>query len=256
MNGVSLRGATDYYQPFPDPGGVFASKVEEHAEYLLPVGTLSLSRLSPDWSGDIHFLLPVEPLGGYGYLGEKSVPYHNYLCRTEWLGYHLRDSKCELACDFRYFHKKYYAEHPPQDKYQIDEASQLDAYYQQTHAYFDRCRRNFQKNGFLNLRTEEFPGSKQLTEDDGCVLVDGLGGLSFSSNWSVSNFPMSRYPGEYEVDGEIGEWVRVVPQTEDGRDFVFIGQFDMWDYMEYSNGSLLLFYDPVENTALTTIDWG
>ncbi|QDT77478.1 hypothetical protein Mal35_09040 [Gimesia maris] len=256
MCGVSLRGATDYYQPFPDPESVFASKVEEHAEYLLPVGTLSLSRLSPDWSGNIHFLLPVEPLGGYGRLGEQSIAYHNYLCRTDWLGYHLRDNKCELACDFRYFHKKYYAERPPQDGYQKDEAAQLDAYYQQTHDYFNRCRQNFQKYGFLNLRAEEFPESKPLTKDDGCDLVNDLGGLSFSSNWSVSNFPMSCYLGDYEVDGKIDEWERVVPQTEDGRDFVFIGQVDMWNYMEYTNGSLLLFYDPVEKLALSTIDWG
>ncbi|MEX0724712.1 MAG: hypothetical protein WD065_00500, partial [Planctomycetaceae bacterium] len=116
MKGEILYTTTDYFRPFPDPHDVFADHVEEHAEYLLPAGTLSLSHISSEWSGEIHFLLPIEPVPGFGVPFEKSIPYHNYLCRPNWFGYHLRENKAQLAADFRIFHKAFYAENLPDDR--------------------------------------------------------------------------------------------------------------------------------------------
>src|SRR5262245_39698952 len=103
-NGVTLYRATAFFQPFPDARCVFANRVEEHSQFLLPLATLSLSYLSPNWGGDIHFIMPIEPCPGRGVVGERSREYHNYLCRPNWVGYRMIDNRCELACDFRFFH--------------------------------------------------------------------------------------------------------------------------------------------------------
>ena len=71
----------------------------------------------------------------------------------------------------------------------------------------------------------------------------------------ASGFPLARYPDQFEDRGKVHPCDRVLPQTEDGRDFHYIGEVEMWNYIDYTNGVLLLFYDPCERIALTTIDW-
>lgn len=252
MNGESLYSGTDYFRPFPDSQDVFDRDVKAHFEYLIPVATVALEKISSDWIGDIHFIMPVEPVGGYGYLGEESLPYHNYLCRSNWLGYRLQNNKCELACDFKFFHKAYYEIHPPENDHQKKEAKLLDSHYKSIREYFANCKDRFEVHGRLVSDPTRWNSAEQIPDEICGTLVRKLGGISFDSNWCVSGFPVSRYPVQHE-----GEDLQcVLPKTEDGRDFVFIGEIELWEYQEYSNGALLLFYDPVQNIALTTIDWG
>jgi hypothetical protein len=71
----------------------------------------------------------------------------------------------------------------------------------------------------------------------------------------MGGFPISRYPDQYEDRGTIHKWDRALPRTEDGREFHYIGEVEMWNYIGDTNGVLLLFYDPKDRVALTTIDW-
>ena len=260
MNGETLYGATDYFRPFPDAADVFSRAVDEHAEYLLPVASVSLSHLSPDWAGKVHFIIPVEPVGGYGVLGERSSAYHNFLCRSNWLGYALRGDRCELACDFRYFHKLYYTEHPPEGNYR-DELNEMPDHYDRVRSRFAAAARHFKRYGWLYSDPDNWDPSAPEPEPGNIMRVSlfrNLGGASYDSNWSSAyseGFPISRYPDKFEDRGQFYDSDRVVPQTDDGRDFVYVGEIEMWNYIGHTNGSLLLFYDPVQQIALTTFDW-
>lgn len=260
MSGETLYVATDYFRPFPDAADVFSRDVDEHAEYLLPVASVSLSHLSPDWAGNVHFIIPVEPVGGYGIPGERSMAYHNFLCRPNWLGYTLRGDKCESACDFRYFHKRYYAEHPPEGVYQ-DELNEMVDHYGRVRSRFAAAAEHFKKYGWLSSDPGNWNPSEPEPEPDDMVrvsLVRNLGGASYDGNWSSAyseGFPLSRYPDKLEDCGHFYDCDRVLPQTDDGRDFVYVGEMEMWNYIGPTNGSLLLFYDPGQQIALTTIDW-
>jgi hypothetical protein len=256
MNGQALYSATEYYRPFPEPRDVFADRIDEHVEYLLPVGTLSLQHLSPEWSGELHIVLPIEPVGGYGYLGERSEAYHNYLCRANWLGYFIRDNRIRLACDFRYFHKAYYAENPPDDEVYAEEAAELPSHYADTRQQFAACAAHFRQHGWLCADPEKWSPERD-PEMYRRTLVQDLGGVSFDGNWSCDDdgFPFSRYPDQYEDRGKMYECERVLPRTEDGRDFVYIGEVENWNYIGQTNGMLVVFYDPKDQIVLTTIDW-
>jgi len=256
MNGETLDAATDYFQPFPDLHDVFARDDDEHSEYLLPVATVSLSHISPDWTGNVHFIIPIEPVGGYGVPGEESSRYHNYLCRPNWIGYMLRGDKCELACDFRFFHKAYYSHHPPESDLQKSEADELPKHYSEKRNHFAACEKHFQKHGWLCSDPLNWNPSKHDPEDWRKSIVRNLGGVSFEGNWSnAEDFPVSRYPDKCDDGCEAYDFDRVLPQTEDGRDFTFIGEIEMWNFIDNTNGVLLLFFDPEKRIALTTIDW-
>jgi hypothetical protein len=254
--GENLFEETDYYRAFPSPSEVFANRVEEHSQFLLPVGTLSLRHLSEEWDGVIHFIMPIEPARGYE-LGEETKEYHNYLCRENWIGYRMLGDKCELACDFRFFHKAYFAEKPPTCDTARKEALVLAKYYPQTQQEFALHARFFREHGWLCQRPREWTVADEGKSWMRKPLVEDLGGISFAGNWSANmwgDFPLSRYPDRYEDGGKVYECDRALPRTEDGRDFSYIGDVAVWNYVD-GNGEWRIFYDPRERIVLTTIEW-
>jgi hypothetical protein len=256
MNGKTLYRETTYLRMFPDPSDVFANRVKKHSTFLLPVATVALRYLSRKWEGNIHFVMPIEPCGGYSFPGARMSGYHNYLCRPNWIGYRMLGDKCELACDFRFFHKAYYAENPPQTETARREAQEFQSHYFRTRQAFKRHTQFFREHGWLCQSPERWTGSKNDISLMRVSLVHDLGGVSFDRNWSkVGDLPISRYADQFEDRGIVYESDRVLPRTEDGRDFHYIGDVEMWNYIGDTNGVLVLFYDPKERIALTTIDW-
>ena len=257
MDCEALYAATKFFHPFPNPESVFANRVDEHAQYLLPIATVALGHLRPEWSGEIHFVVPIEPADGWGLLGENSAPYHNYLCRQNWVGYRVIEGKYELACDFRYFHLAYYLSHPPQEKSVQEEFAYLPKYYQATRTRYESIRSHFQRHGWLSADPDGQAARLGYSDTLKSALVRNLGGFSSDGNWSnTRDFPISRYPEPTDATtDQTVEWNRALPQTHDGRDFCFIGEVELWNYIGASSGILVLFYDPVSQTVLTTIDW-
>jgi hypothetical protein len=252
MGRKTLFGDTDYFRAFPKPKDVFAKRIRDHADLLLPVGTLSLSHLSPAWDGLIHFILPIEPAGGYGYFGEGADEYCNYLCRPNWVGFRMVDDKCELACDFRFFRKALFADRPPRTAEEREEVEVLNQHYRQTHDDFAQRAAFYREHDWLCPDPDEWTGKKKDVNSMRGALVRNLGGVSWDGNWSNSDrFPLSKYPGRRDGEDDF----KAYPRTEDGRDFHFIGSIEMWNYIGDANGELLLFYDPEERVTLSTIDW-
>ncbi|HXG12745.1 MAG TPA: hypothetical protein VNK04_23505 [Gemmataceae bacterium] len=258
MNGETLFEATDYFQPFPRAEMVFASQVERHSEYLLPLASIDLSHLSSDWEGRIHFVLPIEPYDGV--IGEETREYHNYLCRKNWLGYRILDDKYDLACDFRFFLKAHAEATAPKGRKALQVRRALTAHYERVREGFRLRRKHFQEHGCLHHAWAKRKRGGQYAEADRVELVRNLGGVSFSGNWSeMGAFPLARYTHI----GEGGEELTTAyPKTEDGRDFTFIGSIPAWHYIaenpEFTSlcgCELLLFYDPRDKVALTTFDW-
>jgi len=77
MNGETLLVDTDCFHAFPAPEDVFERDVAQHCEYLLPLASVCLSRINPDWQGEVHFVLPIEPHDGV--VGDDTKDHHTYL---------------------------------------------------------------------------------------------------------------------------------------------------------------------------------
>jgi hypothetical protein len=166
------------------------------------------------------------------------------------------NGKCELACDFRFFHKAYYAENPPTSETGKNEALLLAEHYQRTQQEFAQHAEFFRKHGWLCQSPAKWTGNEDDKSWMRVSLVRDLGGVSFGGNWDhYGDFPLSRYPDQFEDRGKFYKCDRVVPRTEDGRDFHYIGEVEMWNYIGDTNGVLVVFYDPTERIVLTTIDW-
>ncbi|MBC8289675.1 MAG: hypothetical protein H8E37_05090 [Planctomycetes bacterium] len=258
---VSLYRADDRLTVFPDPSEVFASRVEEHSRYFLPILKLDVSLACPDLQATLPIAIPMEPTPGWGALAENTTLYHTRLCFDDWMGWRLVDGRCEFLSDFRYFHRAFYEGSPPADAMHQEEANEIEEHYATTREAFELRREFFRKHGWVCTE----PGTWDPAEKDGPDEWDSLvsvGGESFDGNWSgcgwPSELPINRYPDREKfppTEHGSPDCGRVCPCSEDGRNFRYICGIEMWRYINDTNGFLLIFYDPVDQILVNVIDW-
>jgi hypothetical protein len=260
--GVTVYGAEDGFRPFPEPADVFADRVEEHSRYLLPATTINLARAAPRQSGVVHLLVPIEPYDGM--LGEYTSNWHNEHCFEDWISFRMEGDRCEFMADFRFFQRAMYEQDPPTDPDEQREVKELEAHYDRVIAAFESRRDFFRQHGWLHKQPEKYDPDDPEIEWNRAALMDDLGGTSFDGNWShngwESELPINRYPDPdrfppVQHGDRICRAGRVVPRTKDGRDFLYIGSISMWNYIDETNGAMLLFFDPVDQIAISAIDW-
>ncbi|MEZ6124962.1 MAG: hypothetical protein R3C49_17595 [Planctomycetaceae bacterium] len=207
---------------------------------------MDLAELSPQLTGTIHFIQPVEPFDNV--FGDGGDDFFNYYCRHNWIAYqYLENGRCSLGCDFRFFElARLESQHPES----FGDAARLDAilkHYEDVHSGFRESRDYFFHHGCLYSRPEAAP-TPDLRKLE---LLMALGGPSeeHSCNWAAlsQTVPLNEDPGNS------------LPLTPDGREFIFVGELVSFHYVwsrHYALGcNLLLFYDPMTRTALTTFDW-
>ena len=248
-NGVRIYGDEEGIRAFPEADEVFASEVERHSEFLLPLATIDVDRFIPGESGVIHLLIPIEPLEGA--LGEETPEeFQTWCCAEDWLGYRMLDNKCELMADFRYFELERLRHEPPEDS---DSHEELKEYYESARTAFEEHRQFFRKHGWLSAH----PSNPETLDDDSDSrrsIIGEFGGISRDGNWSCNgNGIPSRF--SYFPDAtEHGEDA-ALPRTEDGRDFIFVGSVEVYYFLNDTNAYLMLFFDPVERIVLTVSGW-
>ncbi|MCA9112997.1 MAG: hypothetical protein KDA52_23790 [Planctomycetaceae bacterium] len=241
----ALFTAMDYFQPFPEPEETFADDVDRHARFLLPLAGVNLSQLSPELSGTVHFIQPVEPYDGV--VGDGGNEFFNHLCRENWVGFQYEGNKCRLACDFRFFKLARLESLEPQSDREKSTFASLTKHYDDVHSGFSSAKTHYSRHKALH----SWKAKEPFSDDDQLPLLKSLGGDSeqYSCNWAaVDDMPLTRISDEHTV-----------PRTEDGRDFLFVGELRTSHYI-WSNRfalccELLLFYDPVSRVTLTTFDW-
>lgn len=236
LNGEKFFTATDYFKPYPDPKDVFSGDVEKHSEYLLPLATLDLSHINPEWSGPIHFVTPIEPEEGL--VGQRKEEFHTYLCRSNWLAYQVNDGRYEFLADWRFFNKEDCAQ-----------------FYIDVRASYERGKSYLDKHGCMHSHYH----SAHIDTSETVELAYGIGGNTEDSNWVYgTGFPIKVHGEWFRQDGRPSP--HYSPLTEDGRIFEYIGSIYMYNYTIRNEESwacltatLVLFYDPIEKIALTTL---
>lgn len=257
MNGEVLYYDTPYFRAFPEPSTVFADEVQMHVEFLLPLASVDLSHFSKDWSGWVHFVAPIEPAEGLA--GEGADGFYTYHCRPNWLGYRIIDGRYKLETDFRFFAKHRNATPdlaaPPKKS-----DHSLATHYWHMRNGFRAQKERFRRYGYLVhawAKPRFFGG---YSKKDRQPLVQNLGGICGEGNWAnLNKFPLA--PTDIWTDTAGQEWRTACPLTEDGRRFTYLGTISINEYVCPSpdargmDADLLLFYDEVNQVALTTCDF-
>ncbi|MDR7148992.1 hypothetical protein J2W49_000941 [Hydrogenophaga palleronii] len=281
---MAINAVTHWIRPFPDPADVFAGDVERSFRHLLPLVSIDLAQVNPQWSGWIHLVNPCEPAEGM--IGDRTVRYHNAYLQTNWLAFKLdANDRYELLGDWRYF----YLENPelnrPDRRFQREREqglkamqklfasmdkklhgfsnavererevfpthesayAQVQAHYAEQHEAYAMAKRRFLAHGKL-LSVNQFPRENaNFDREPSSNFLEQLGGPAAGGNWA-------------ETDGGIrlmadDEWNDVYPVGPTGNRFHFVAQVPGWHYCKAGADSIILFFEPVERIALITFDW-
>ena len=243
-NGIKLFGNNDYFTAFPDPKSVFASDIEKHLQYFLPLASVDLSKLNPSWTDTVHFITPIEPADGV--VGETTTEFHTYYSRDNWIGFRNNSGLFEFEGDWRLFVR-----------------DTIPEYYQAALNGYDVAKQHFNEHKALHsMRRRPDKNGDLFKLDRPRALVEQLGGECFDANWAnMGNFNIARV-GNWSYTDHTGthNTEKVRPVTEDRRPFEYVGYlnaglYNMNTETRYTWTDTHLFYDPESRMTLTTFDW-
>ncbi len=251
MTYCDLHHLIDGLRLFPDPNDVFARDVALHCRYLLPLATIDLSLVNPEFSGKAHFIQPIEPQDGV--VGEGGDEYFTYHTRRNFVGYVYDGDRCVFDGDFHYFERHRLGSRNELTERESHIQKCYDDHYRIVRDGYDLARNHVSKYGMLHKRNSEPP----YTPSDRLRIAMYIGGRSEGGNWaSDDGFPIDWGRSERN-DG--GFDFNVAPLTADERRFEFVGQIPVYCYVWSERSTLscdlVMFFDPVDRVALTTFDW-
>ena len=225
--------------PYPDPEDVFSGEVARHLKVAHPILTVPATEIDPAWTGQFHFVLPVEPYDGM--LGEESTDYYGPHCGEGWIKFVREGSKYRFAGDWRYFainrdHSK--------------SGDEADAHYEQAEKSYNERRLAWHEQGLMDGRLPTRYWVRQL------------GGNAMTGNWSLGLRTQedadrwgprpSRMMGEEDtIDGD----TFAHPLNEQGKRYRLAGILTGYYYRDHSADKLLLFYDAASGTVLIMLDF-
>jgi hypothetical protein len=243
-NGTTLFAESEYFKVFPDPKTVFASSIDKHLRHFLPLATVELSKVNPEWSGKVHFIVPIGPKDSA--VGETTTEFHTYYSCFNWVGFQYQHDRCSYIGDWR----------------MLVTDSDPEFYHAAVDGY-ETAKNHFKENKALHYVSEtpdkngDFFDSNRPRQ-----LVEQLGGECYDANWAnMGNFNITRFGSWFEMyNGELEEEQKIRPLTQDGRPFEYIGfinadYYNMNKKTDYTWTESLLFYDPVSKISLVTFDW-
>lgn len=227
-----------FLRVYPDAAAVFADPPERYARHLLPLVSIDLQAVNPDWHGWIHLLNPCEPAEGC--VGDSTGAHHSYYCRSNWVGFRLNaENRYELLGDWRYF-----ALENDQEAYPGQHAD-LQAHYDEQHRVYELGKADFQQQGRVYPPFFLAKPHRYERPDEPSTILDQLGGGVGWGNWcSTSDLPLD----ESDEDN-------IVPLSPEGQRFHFVACVPGDHYCASGASWVLLFFEPDSRTALLTFDW-
>lgn len=213
-------------------------------QYFLPLASVDLSKLNPEWVDTVHFIVPIEPADGV--VGETTQEFHTYYSKDNWVGFRNSAGRYEYEGDWRLFVK-----------------DTIPEYYEAALEGYEAAKQHFEQHHALHMPLREPNENGEMFDlDRPRPLARQLGGECHDANWAnMGNFEIARFGSWSDPEEpEPRERQKVRPVTEDGRPFEYVGcvetdHFNMNHETRFTWADAHLFYDPQSRMTLITFDW-
>ena len=222
---------------FPHRESVFVPDQVGLGDHLLPLFTIDLHTVNPDWAGDLHMLSPMEPYEGLVGDLTEGLGIHTPMLLTNWIGFTIEKGRYRLCGDSRFFYLHEANADLPEVFPGVRE--ELLHHYENQHKAYAKAKEHFLKTQVLVDTTADAATPVPF--------VDRLGGaLNDNANWvQLSAFPLEagQRPGT------------IHPVSPAGNQFQHVASVPGWRYSCAGADMIILFYEPVEGLVLFTFDW-
>lgn len=244
---------------FPEVRDIFSEKQPWLKTHFLPLMSIDLAELHPDWKGTKLFMLnPIEP--DESLIGEYTKPFHNEFVGANFLAFRLDENgKYEFLTEEGYFLRsqmydqnrkemmtqdwdiQYFENNPELFERRKQEAYEdaLRNFDEAIETYFQN-KKDYQKQGY-------FGGEKDYVPYYGGRFLDSLGGEIQAGNWVYAE----KIPPAFELT-EDEDWN--VSIAYKGNPLYQIASVSGYTY-SHGADAIIMLYEPVSRIVLFTFDY-
>ncbi|WP_245944056.1 hypothetical protein [Kingella potus] len=235
-------------QAFPSAERVFSEKQPWLKEHFMPLISIDLAALNPEWQGRVvHMLCPFEPFECY--IGEETAAHHNEFTAPNWFAFRLNeDNQYEFLGNEGYFLRT------AVNHWDFD--SEAEKYFQKMQENVYKSQENVAKFGYLvSVNYPEYNGKHNI-----CNFLDNMGGGLWYGNWTESAEMPSAFKMSLPPVGTTWDKLDELPNdgieiSYQGNPFYFIADVAGYNYCGSGADAIILMYEPVSQIVLFTFDW-
>ena len=243
-----IKQLNENLKPFPEVESVFVEGQAWLKEHLLPLISINLEELRPEWKGQVlHMINPIEPYEGY--IGDGTEEFHNEFTAPNWLAFRLtEDNKYEFLGKEGFFMRT------PIHHWDFNSEEESD--FQKIRENFQKSKENVDKFGYLvNLNYPEYKGKHNIQN-----FLDSLGGEMFYGNWTSSAEEEAGMPSAFKIevkspDGDEELFNDGIEITYKGNPFHMIAEVAGYNYCAIGADAIIMLYEPVSRIVLFTFDY-
>lgn len=243
----NINELNENLKAFPEAETIFCEKQPWLKEHFLPLISMDLAALNPEWKGRVvHFLCPFEPYDGY--IGDETREHHNEFTAPNWFAFRLTEkNKYEFLGNEGFFLRTAI------NHWDFNSDEEKD--FQEMKENFQKSKENVAKFGRLvNLNYPEYQGKLNVMN-----FLDDIGGGFWYGNWT-SSAEEEGVPAAFEMTVKDSFGDEELPNdgieiTYQGNPFYYIGNVAGYNYCGSGADAIILMYEPVSQIVLFTFDY-
>ena len=227
-----------YLTLLPENEDVFAPDNTFLAKHLLPLVSIDLAAINPDWRGKIHLVNPIEPADCY--IGSYTEAFYNQFAAENYFILQLDENN-----HYQWLGEKRYFILENENHAEIC-FNQMQPHSDQMHKDYLEVKARFKETGKMTS-TDHF--INQYAEPN--TLLNWIGGEFSASNYMS---PLDQY-FDLQIIEKRADHEEVHIYDKQGNRYYFIACASSWQYCTSGADDILMYYQPETKRVLFTFDW-
>lgn len=238
----NITTAQPYLTILPNNEAVFAASDSFLAKHLLPLVSIDLSFINPEWQGQIHLLNPVEPADSY--IGDYTQEYHNEFAGENWFILQLNENN-----QYQWLAQRQYFILENDNHHELC-FGQMQPHSDEMHKDYLKVKARFKETGEM-ISSSHFKFTSEFRKQHPNILLNWIGG-----EFSVSNYisPLDQYFDLKFINRRTTD-EEVHIYDKQGRRYYFVASASGWQYCTSGADDILMYYQPETKRVLFTFDW-
>ena len=230
-----------YLTLLPENEDVFAPDNAFLAKHLLPLVSIDLATVNPEWRGKIHLVNPIEPADCY--IGSYTEAFYNQFAAENYFILQLdKNNHYQWLGEKRYFILE-------NENHAEICFNQMQPHSEKIHKDFLEVKARFKETREI-ISTSDLEFDPKFRQENPSILLNWIGG-----EFGVSNYitPLDQYFDLQFIDQKPdNEEVHVYDKQ--GHRYYFIACASGWHCTSGAD-DILMYYQPETKSVLFTFDW-
>ncbi|KGR84900.1 hypothetical protein [Lysinibacillus odysseyi] len=238
-----------FIKPFPSYEEVFYDELEQHKKYFLPICSINLQCVDPEWDEWLHIVSVKEIHDGC--VGENTKEFHTRFTTEDTLGFNIIDGKYQFEAGWDYF--------------EAETDGVLEDVYLQNETDYEARKQFFLRHGKIYPYSSfgrGFESAEALEQDFNDKQAAGWGLEYPMVNGILDDVRFITEEGQvlledYESEADAFDYTNLlyVPKDENGAVFTYIGFATGYYFQACGADRIYLFFNKELKKAVICLEY-